>query len=80
MPVKVNNLTPPGCSSSKQLGVTKTLIYNGSKFKGFQKSKGNSYDVEVALKVSGKFRKSFCYSIFFFIFDFNYLLMKTTPD
>lgn len=54
MPVKVDNLTPPGCSSSKQLGVTKTLIYNGSKFKGFQKSKGNSYDVEVALKVSKK--------------------------
>lgn len=52
MPVKVNNLTPPGISSSKQLGVTKTLIYNGSKFKGFQKSKGNSYDVVVDVKVS----------------------------
>lgn len=40
-------------------GLTKTvifinfsLLYNGSRFKGHQKSKGNSYEVEVILQVS----------------------------
>lgn len=36
---------------SKQLGVNKTLLYNGSRFRGFQKSKGNSYDVDVVIQV-----------------------------
>lgn len=31
-------------------GLHKTLLYNGSKFKGYQKSKGNSYEVEVILQ------------------------------
>lgn len=52
MPVRVE-ITPPPPANSKQLGVTKTLLYNGSKFEGFQKSKGNSYAVEVVLQVSG---------------------------
>ncbi|XP_059618750.1 glucose-induced degradation protein 4 homolog [Phlebotomus argentipes] len=48
MPVKVE---PPPPANSKQLGVPNvTLLYNGSRFKGSQKSKGNSYDVEVVLQ------------------------------
>lgn len=50
MPVKVE-ITPPPPSQSKQLGFPKTLLYNGSKFEGSQKSKGNSYAVEVVLQV-----------------------------
>lgn len=51
MPVKVE-ITPPPPANSKQLGVvSKTLLYNGSKFEGSQKSKGNSYAVEVVLQV-----------------------------
>lgn len=50
MPVKVD-IVPPPPNNSKQLGVTKSLLYNGSKFRGFQKSKGNSYEVEVVLQV-----------------------------
>lgn len=49
MPVKVE---PPPPANSKQLGATTTLLYNGSRFKGSQKSKGNSYEVEVVLQVS----------------------------
>lgn len=48
MPVR----EPPPPANSKQIGVTKSLLYNGSKFQGFQKSKGNSYTVEVVLQVS----------------------------
>lgn len=43
---------PPPPANSKQIGVTKSLLYNGSKFQGFQKSKGNSYVVEVVLQVN----------------------------
>lgn len=50
MPVKVE-ITPPPPSQSKQLGFPKTLLYNGSKFEGSQRSKGNSYAVEVVLQV-----------------------------
>lgn len=50
MPVKVGIGTPPPPANSKQLGVLKTLLYNGSKFKGQQKSKGSSYEVEVNLQ------------------------------
>lgn len=50
MPVRVD-ITPPPPANSKQPGVTKSLLYNGSKFQGFQKSKGNSYEVEVVLQV-----------------------------
>ncbi|RWS30955.1 glucose-induced degradation protein 4-like protein, partial [Leptotrombidium deliense] len=41
---------PPLLANSKQLGVTKSLLYNGSRFGGHQKSKGNCYDVEVVLQ------------------------------
>lgn len=50
MPVRVD-ITPPPPANSKQPGVTKSLLYNGSKFQGYQKSKGNSYEVEVILQV-----------------------------
>lgn len=50
MPVRVD-ITPPPPANSKQPGITKSLLYNGSKFRGFQKSKGNSYEVEVVLQV-----------------------------
>lgn len=50
MPVKVE-VVPPLPANSKQPGVTKSLLYNGSRFQGSQKSKGNSYDVEVVLQV-----------------------------
>lgn len=53
MPVKVD-ITPPPPANSKQPGVTKSLLYNGSKFQGHQKSKGNSYEVEVVLQVSNE--------------------------
>lgn len=51
MPVRVEYAPPPP-ANSKQLGVHNTLLYNGSRFKGSQKSKGNSYEVEVVLQVS----------------------------
>lgn len=50
MPVRSDEPPPP--ANSKQIGVTKSLLYNGSKFQGFQKSKGNSYTVEVVLQVN----------------------------
>lgn len=40
---------PP--QNSAQPGLTRSLLYGGSKFRGHQKSKGNSYDVEVELQV-----------------------------
>lgn len=51
MPVREDYAVPPIRENSKQLGVNKSLLYNGSKFKGYQKSKGNSYEVEVILQV-----------------------------
>ena len=50
MPVRVE-LDPPLPANSTQPGVTTSLLYSGSRFQGHQKSKGNSYDVEVVLQV-----------------------------
>ncbi|KAB7495160.1 UNVERIFIED_CONTAM: hypothetical protein RMT77_007514 [Armadillidium vulgare] len=52
MPVKteVYTIDPPPPYNSNQPGVTRSLLYNGSKFQGHQKSKGKSYDVEVVLQ------------------------------
>jgi hypothetical protein len=36
---------------SNQPGLPHSLLYSGSRFQGQQKSKGNSYDVEVVLQV-----------------------------
>jgi len=52
MPVKIlqNQIIPPPPIKSKQPGVASSLLYNGSRFFGHQKSKGNQYDVEVVLQ------------------------------
>lgn len=44
-------IDPPIPENNKTVGTYRSLLYNGSKFTGFQKSKGNSYDVEVVLQV-----------------------------
>jgi len=49
MPVKVE-LDPPAPSNSSQPGITTSILYSGSRFEGYQKSKGNSYNVEVVLQ------------------------------
>jgi hypothetical protein len=52
MPVKVEAMADPAPpANSKQPGVMTSLLYNGSRFQGHQKSKGNCYDVEVVLLV-----------------------------
>ena len=51
MPVKTDVHVPPP-ANSHQPGVTRSLLYNGSRFQGHQKSKGNCYDVEVVLQVT----------------------------
>lgn len=53
MPVRTEaaSLIPPPPINTQQPGVATTLLYSGSKFRGHQKSKGNSYDVEVVLQV-----------------------------
>ncbi|CAL8305715.1 unnamed protein product [Merluccius merluccius] len=45
-----DSLTPPAPINTSQPGVATTLLYSGSQFRGYQKSKGNSYDVEVILQ------------------------------
>lgn len=50
MPSKTT-LDPPVPTNNKPVGIYRSLLYNGSKFVGFQKSKGNSYEVEVSLQV-----------------------------
>lgn len=43
--------SPPPLLNSSQLGVTTSCLYSGSKFGGYQTSKGNSYQVEVVFQV-----------------------------
>lgn len=50
MPVPREVCEIPLRNGSKQIGINKTFLYNGSCFKGYQKSKGNSYEVEVVLQ------------------------------
>uniref|UniRef100_A0A6I8P9H5 GID complex subunit 4 homolog n=1 Tax=Ornithorhynchus anatinus TaxID=9258 RepID=A0A6I8P9H5_ORNAN len=45
-----SSLIPPPPINTQQPGVATSLLYSGSKFRGHQKSKGNSYDVEVVLQ------------------------------
>lgn len=45
------SLDPPPPINTQQPGVATSLLYSGSQFRGHQKSKGNSYDVEVVLQV-----------------------------
>ena len=51
MPTRTH-FEPPLPANSKTTGMHQTLLYSGSKFSGCQKSKGNSYDVEVNLQVT----------------------------
>ncbi|XP_058509214.1 SH3 and PX domain-containing protein 2B [Solea solea] len=44
------SLVPPAPINTYQPGVATSLLYGGSQFRGYQKSKGNSYDVEVVLQ------------------------------
>ncbi|XP_074552424.1 uncharacterized protein gid4 [Halichoeres trimaculatus] len=44
------SLYPPAPINTYQPGVATSLLYSGSQFRGYQKSKGNSYDVEVVLQ------------------------------
>ena len=53
---------PPPLVPTKQPGVARSLLYNGSRFHGHQKSKGNQYDVEVILQVGG-IKNSICVRI-----------------
>ncbi|XP_068192513.1 glucose-induced degradation protein 4 homolog isoform X2 [Antennarius striatus] len=43
-------LDPPVPINTHQPGAATSLLYSGSQFRGYQKSKGNSYDVEVVLQ------------------------------
>ncbi|CAF0721465.1 unnamed protein product [Brachionus calyciflorus] len=43
-------IEPPVLENNKTVGCYRTILYNGSKFSGYQKSQGKSYDVEVVLQ------------------------------
>lgn len=43
-------LVPPAPINTHQPGVATSLLYSGSQFRGYQKSKGNAYEVEVAVQ------------------------------
>ncbi len=45
-------LKPNLPENNSSISTYRSLLYSGSKFSGSQKSKGNSYDVEVVLQVS----------------------------
>lgn len=45
-----SEIVPAPLVNKRQPGLPSNSLYNGSKFKGYQKSRGNSYDVEIALK------------------------------
>lgn len=59
------SLIPPPPINTQQPGVVTSLLYSGSKFRGHQKSKGNSYDVEVVLQVG------LLWSGYFYIFIYS---------
>ena len=53
MPVRLEPMeAPPPPLNSHQPGVVTSPLHDGAVFKGFQKSKGNCYDVVVELKVT----------------------------
>lgn len=45
------SIEPAIPANNKPIGIHKNLLYSGSRFRGCQKSKGNSYEVEVVLQV-----------------------------
>jgi hypothetical protein len=50
-PLIRRSIDPPLPLTKKRISEYESYIYNGAKFTGSQKSKGNSYDVEVVLQV-----------------------------
>ena len=60
MPSKMS-IEPAIPANNKSTGVHKNLLYSGSRFRGCQKSKGNSYEVEVVLQVVFMFISSLTY-------------------
>lgn len=62
------SLVPPSPINTYQPGVATSLLYSGSQFRGYQKSKGNSYDVEVVLQVMSYWHELvWLFNICFFI-------------
>lgn len=51
---------PPFMANSHLVGINKSLLYSGSKFVGRQKSKGNSYDVEVIIQHCDRLNSYLC--------------------
>lgn len=43
-------IIPPFLEDSRQNGLATDTLFNGSKFRGYQRSQGKSYDVEVQLQ------------------------------
>ncbi|XP_059085594.1 glucose-induced degradation protein 4 homolog [Tigriopus californicus] len=50
IPLEASMIPPRPPVNSKQPGVASSLLYNGSRFTGHQRSKGNEYAVEVILQ------------------------------
>jgi len=48
--MKTSEIYPPALANKTQPGLPSNSLYNGSKFLGQQKSRGNSYDVEIVFK------------------------------
>lgn len=51
-------LVPPAPINTHQPGVATSLLYSGSQFRGYQKSKGNAYEVEVSVQVKFQARNT----------------------
>lgn len=49
------SLVPPAPINTRQPGVATSSLYSGSRYRGCQKSKGSSYEVEVVLQVMDVF-------------------------
>ncbi len=63
MPSRFSQIEPAVPANNKTCGTYRSLLSSGSRFTGSQKSKGNSYDVEVILQVSYFYlRRNFSYS------------------
>ena len=71
----LTTIDPPPPANSGIPGFQSTLLYNGSRFTGYQKSKGNSYDVEVVLQVSSSLHNFVVGLSIIFIILMNKLIM-----
>jgi len=48
--MKLPEINPPLLANQKQPGLPSNSLYNGSRFRGYQKSRGNAFDVEIIFK------------------------------